>query len=115
MVKRALIILALATVHLFTTNLVYGFVYARTSEGIITNKGPTLVDYIAGYAAQVLMFPRSALNLSIPPHSSERWLSLTNWALYLGNSLAWGIVLYSLVALISHYCRRRERKSFQAT
>jgi hypothetical protein len=111
MVKRGLIILAIAAAHFFISNLVYGIGYRRTTEAIITDRAPTLFDSILGYTSEVLMFPRDALSPSIPAPSSERQLALLEWALYLGNSLFWAIALYSIIAFISHYRRTRKRKS----
>jgi len=46
------------------------------------------------------MLPCIALTLN------SRLGPVAGWALYLGNSLVWGVALYSVIAFITHYAER---------
>jgi hypothetical protein len=109
MIKRALIILAIAASHFAITLLLFGIVYSRGMEAFDTGTPPTLFDSIVGHIAQALLFPFIPLAERIHVHSG----SPTEWALFLGNSFLWAVVLYSIVVFISHYRRTRESKSPQ--
>ena len=111
MIKRGLIVLAIAAALYFISNLVQGIHYRRTTQAIITNRTPARFDYILGYTTEVLMFPYDAVSLRIPRPSNERQVALVTWALYLGDCLFWAIIFYSIVAFISHYRKTRKRKS----
>jgi hypothetical protein len=111
MVKRGLIVLAIAAALYFISNLAQGIHYRRTTQAIITNRAPTLFDLVLGYTDEVFNVPRDAVSLRIPWPSNERQVALVTWALYLGNCLLWAIAIYSSIAFISHYRRTRKRKS----
>jgi hypothetical protein len=111
MVKRCLIVVAIAAALYFISNLVQGISYRRTTQGIITNRAPTLFDFILGYTDEILMFPPRRGE----PEDSHAKQRAPAGRCSLGfvprDCLFWAIVFYSIIGFISHYWGTQKRKS----
>jgi hypothetical protein len=107
MVKRALIILAIAVSHFIVTIFLFGVVYARGMAAFDSGAPSTVFDSVVGHVAQILLFPFIPFAQYIHVQSGGP----AEWALFFGNSFLWAGVLYSIVASIRHHRRTRESKS----
>ena len=104
MVKRALIVLAIATSHFIDTIVLFGILYSRGMAAFDRGSGDASVfDSIVGHTLRILWFPYHPLAwwLNIPSGS------IFEWALLLATSILWACMIYLLFRFVSNSRKRR--------